>query len=370
MKIWVEVAFFIAASIADTEEPTYKSQPGNEKQQKDEQQDINFSDDEYPTGEVPLNSHFYIQRSPIEQRCYEEISKPGSLIRIKASQQTGKSSLLARILDQAKSQGDTIVTVDLGLAESEFFTNLSKFLRWFCDNVILELTTENQELQTKLVHKLDEHWKLAKRIGSMKTCKDYFERYIFPEISQPITLALEEVDKVFEYPKIYKDFFGLLRSLHEEAKRRDIWKKLRLVIVHSTEAYVPLDINQSPFNVGLAVELPDFTENQVKDLAQRYKVDLSPKEVESLMAMVGGQPFLVRLALYKIANAEITLAELLQTSPTSDGIYKSHLQRIESILAQYPELEAGMKEAIATTSQVELDKKTRSKLNALGLGIM
>ncbi len=101
---------FEILDIADTEEPTYMSKPGNEKQQEDEQQDINFSDDEYPTGEVPLNSHFYIQRSPIEQRCYEEISKPGSLIRIKASQQTGKSSLLARILDQAKSQGDTIVT--------------------------------------------------------------------------------------------------------------------------------------------------------------------------------------------------------------------------------------------------------------------
>nr|WP_145837713.1 AAA-like domain-containing protein [Dulcicalothrix desertica] len=29
---------------------------------------------------------------------------------------------------------------------------------------------------------------------------------------------------------MYKDFFGLLRFLHEEAKQRDIWKQLRLVI--------------------------------------------------------------------------------------------------------------------------------------------
>ncbi len=119
---------------------------------------------------------------------------------------------------------------------------MNTFLRWFCDNLILELTQDNQQLQQKLVDKLDEHWKLAQRIGSMKTCKDYFERYVFPEFSHPLTLALEEVDRIFEYPKIYKEFFGLLRSLHEEAKRRDIWKQLRLVIVHSTEAYVPMDI--------------------------------------------------------------------------------------------------------------------------------
>jgi hypothetical protein len=34
---------------------------------------------------------------------------------------------------------------------------------------------------------------------------------------------------------VAEDFLGLLRSLHEEAKRREIWQNLRLVVVHSTE---------------------------------------------------------------------------------------------------------------------------------------
>ena len=85
------------------------------------------------------------------------------------------------------------------------------------------------------------------------------------------------------------------------------------------------------------------------------------------MKMVGGHPFLVQLALYHVARKYITLTQLLQTAPTTTGIYNNYLQRIESILAQHPELEAGMKQAIATTQQTQLDKKTRSKLNALGL---
>jgi transcriptional regulator with XRE-family HTH domain len=322
---------------------------------------------EYPEGEVALDSSFYIERPPIEERCFDEICKPGSLIRIKASQHMGKSSLLARILQKAQSQGNITLTVDFQLADEEFFSNLNTFLRWFCDSVIAEVAANNEELLEKLLQKLDEHWNTAQRFGYMKTCKNYFERYLFPEINQPLILGLETVDRLFEYPKIYRDFFGLLRALHEEAKRRDIWKKLRLVIVHSTEAYVPVDINQSPFNVGLAVELPEFSHNQVNDLARRHKLNWSDAEIDDLMRLVGGHPFLVRLALYKIAIKEIDLNEFLQKASTAEGIYSKYLQHQEYILKQQPELGTAMQEVVASNNSVLLPTATRFKLHSLGL---
>jgi transcriptional regulator with XRE-family HTH domain len=322
---------------------------------------------EYPEGQVPLFSPFYVKRSPIEARCYEEIRKPGSLIRIKAPQQMGKSSLLARILQQVEMVGDVTFTIDFQLAEEVFFENLNKFLRWFCESAVQELTLSNQEQQQKLLHQLEQHWSLAQRIGSMKTCKDYFERYLFPEIKQPLTIGLETLDRLFEYPKIYKDFFSLLRSLHEEGKRRDIWKKLRLVMVHSTEAYVPMDINQSPFNVGLAVDLPEFTHQQINDLAQRHQLNWSNTEVDQLMTMVGGHPFLVRLALYKIAIQEISLTQLLQTAPTASGIYNRHLQHQESILQLQPELKTAMLEVVSSSTPAQLKTVPRFKLHSMGL---
>ncbi|MDM9582473.1 AAA-like domain-containing protein [Nostoc sp. GT001] len=322
---------------------------------------------EYPEGEVALDSPFYVERPPIEQRCYEEIKKPGFLIRIKAPQQMGKSSLLARILHQSENQGNITVAIDFQLAEEEFFSDLNKFLRWFCDTVTEAVAGNNRELLEKLLQQLDEHWKSGQRFGYMKTCKNYFERYLFPEINQPLVLGLETVDRLFEYPKIYRDFFGLLRALHEEAKRRDIWKKLRLVLVYSTEAYVPVDINQSPFNVGLAVELLEFSHEQVKDLAQRHQLNWSDIEVEKLTGLVGGHPFLVRLALYQIARQEINLAEFLQTAATAEGIYSKHLQRLESILQQQPELWDAMQEVASSSSPVHLPNVIRFKLYSLGL---
>jgi hypothetical protein len=94
--------------------------------------------------------------------------------------------------------------------------------------------------------------------------------YLLPSINSPLTLCLDEVDTVFNHPDIASDFFGLLRAWHEAAKNSDLWKKLRLVVVHSTEVYIPMNINQSPFNVGLPIELPEFNAGQVQDLAARH----------------------------------------------------------------------------------------------------
>ncbi len=322
---------------------------------------------EYPDGQLAATSSFYVERPPVEKYCFEEIRKPASLICIKAPQKMGKSSLLARIIQQAKNQGDATVIINFELGEKEFFSNLSTFLRWVCDRIILELTKDNQALGTELLNKLDAHWKIAQSFGGKVAVKDYFERYLLPQLNQPLTLALEEVEILFEYPGIYKDFFGLLRIMHQEGSQQEIWQKLRLVIVHSTEAYIPMNINQSPFNVGLPVELLEFTPEQMLDLARRHQLEWSNTEVQQLRDMIGGHPFLVRLALYKIARHEITLAHLLETAPTAAGIFNNHLRHLRLILTEQQELGAAMKEIINTTSSGKFSDAVRYKLKALGL---
>jgi AAA-like domain len=162
------------------------------------------------------------------------------------------------------------------------------------------------------------------------------------------------------------DFFGLLRAWHEEAKNRDIWKKLRLVVVHSTEVYVPMDINQSPFNVGLPIELLEFTPQQVRDLAKLHGLDWQG-EVDRLMAVVGGHPYLIRLALYHIARQDLTLDELLATAPTEAGLYGDHLRRHLWNLQQQPELERSMRSVIMDAHSVRLESSLAFKLHSMGL---
>jgi class 3 adenylate cyclase len=311
-------------------------------------------------GQLPLDSSFYVERPPIEQLCYETILQPGALIRIKAPRQMGKTSLMIRILDCAIAHDFKTVTLSLQLADADVFTTLSRFLRWFCAVVTRRLGLPNR---------LNEYWDEV--FGSNYNCTDYFENYLLAEIDSPVVLALDEVDVVFNYPKIATDFFGMLRTWYQKAKYADksstIWQKLRLVVVHSTEVYIPLNINQSPFNVGLSIELPEFTPLQVQDLAQRHQLDWGSEEVERLMGLIGGNPYLAQVALYHISQQDITFEQLLETTVAEDSIYSGYLRRQLWNLQQYPELVTALKQVVASPTPVKLDPIQAFRLQSMGL---
>ena len=213
---------------------------------------------------------------------------------------------------------------------------------------------------------LDEYW--DEDLGSKISCTLYFQEYLLESINTPLVLALDEVNHIFEHPKVAKDFLPLLRSWYEEAKRLAIWQKLRLIVVHSTEIYVPLQLNQSPFNVGLPVQLDSFSQSEVKQLAQRYGLDWTEgEEARQLMTMVGGHPALVNLALYHLSRREITLSQLLETAPTGLEIFAPHLQRHWATLQEQPELAEAFDTVLNATEPVPLDPILTHKLSSMGL---
>ncbi|MEG4196656.1 AAA-like domain-containing protein, partial [Microcoleus sp. Pol12A5] len=260
-----------------------------------------------PEGSVSLDSPLYIDRPPIESDSYQTIVKPGALIRIKAPRQMGKTSLVQRILYHAKEQGYQTAYLNFQSADGSSLTNLNELLQWFCGEITNELNLEDR---------LGEYWKGVR--GSKNKSTNYFQRYLLSNIAQPLVLGLDEVDRIFQHSEIATDFFGLLRAWHERGKNEEIWKKLRLVISHSQEVYIPLNINQSPFNVGLPIELPELNQRQVTDLVNRHRLNWSNQEICDLMEMVGGHPYLVRVALYQVARGRITLDSLLKVAPTEE----------------------------------------------------
>ncbi|MEO1445307.1 MAG: AAA-like domain-containing protein, partial [Cyanobacteria bacterium J06635_11] len=250
---------------------------------------------ENPEGQVPLTSPFYIERPPIETDCFAEIVKPGALIRVKAARQMGKSSLMSRILECGTQQGYRSVPIYFQEADGEVFEDLEKFLRWFCAIIAEELDLEIP---------IERIWQ-SSALGNKRKCTNFFQKHLLPQIKTPLVLGLDEVDLVFQHLKIAQDFFALLRTWHERGKNQATWQNLRLVIVHSREVYIPLDMHQSPFNVGMPVELPEFTAQQVEDLARGHGLSLSEQDVAALLAMVGGHPYLVRVALYELARGRL-----------------------------------------------------------------
>jgi hypothetical protein len=306
-------------------------------------------------GQVPLNSPFYVERPPIEATCYTAILKPGILIRIKAPRQMGKTSLMSRILYQGEKQG--YQTGFINLWSRELFKNLDSFLESFCANVSLELGIEE---------KIDQYWK-PQRYSSQTNCTNYFQSYLLKELKQPVILGLDEVDRIFQYSEIADEFFTMLRSWHEKGKNNKIWQKLRLVISHSQEVYISLDVNKSPFNVGLPIDLNKFSLAQLQNLVKRHGLQWSDTEINQLMGMIDGHPYLVRTALYHIATNDLTLKQFLEIAPTEEGLYEDHLYRHLLILEENKQLKSAMLKLVNSDEAVTLEPIYAFKLKSMGL---
>jgi hypothetical protein len=310
----------------------------------------------------PGNANLYIPRPPIEQECLQSILKPGGLVHIKAPEKMGKTALLKLILSQAEAAHLQCVYLNFQEAESAMFGSLDKFLRWFCANISREL---------KLKPQLDDYWD-EDLFGSLVSCKTYFQRYLLEQLSQSLVLGLDNVDRIFDYPDIAQDFLPMLRYWHEEGNNLPIWQNLRLIIANSTEVYLKLDSNQSPFNVGKQIKLSGFNLEQVNLLLQSYGFTESQQAelqgfIEALITLVGGHPYLLRLALEMLKTDQLAPEQLLAEAPTQGGIYSNHLRHYWNILQSRPDLAAGMKAVVTSPQAISLEPMVTYRLESMGL---
>jgi transcriptional regulator with XRE-family HTH domain len=311
----------------------------------------------YPDGPVPLNSPLYIERQPIEELMYREVTKPGCVIRILAPGQMGKTSLILRLLSFADAQGYRTINLSFSQIDAYCLTDLNKFLRSFCSQVAIKLG---------MVPNIHEHW--DEDIGYKLTCSLYFQHYILKQSDNPLVLVLSEVERFFEYPQVAQEFFDLLRCWCEESRQNNLWKNLRLVVAYSTEQYFCLDINHSPFNIGLPIRLQEFTQEQVEELARRYGLRWTAgNESAQLISLIGGHPALTQLALYYLHCGAITLPDLIKEAIANGGIYRYHLQQHWVKLLANPGLIRTYTELVTTKESLVIDPIHAYKLESLGL---
>lgn len=301
----------------------------------------------------------YVERPLLESLAIETLQEPGSLVRVKAPKFMGKTALAHRVLSVLEEQGDRTVLLSFELADRQtHLTQLNRFLRWFCLNIGRELGLPNA---------LDEYWD-EEGMGAKVSCTTYFEEYLLEEIEGSLVLCLDDLDLLFPHPEIYEDFFGLLRSWHEKARRRKSWQKLRLIIAHATEVYIRLNINQSPFNVGVPLELPEFTREQSLELAHQHGLTKSQNAVDALTGWVGGHPYLLEKAFQTLRQRpDLSLEQLLGNIATESGLYRNHLHEHWVSLQADASLLQALKQVVTADNAVELDPTTAYQLQSMGL---
>ncbi|MDJ0659804.1 MAG: AAA-like domain-containing protein [Crocosphaera sp.] len=240
-------------------------------------------------------------------------------------------------------------------ASQTIIQDLDKLVNWF--SVIISK-------QLGLLDVFKQNWQGGLGLYS---CTSYVEDHILLAQKQPLILVLEHIDQLFPYQATADDFLSLFRVWNEKVVINETWKKLHLILSYSTENYIPADLNRSPLNVGIEIELKDFTAEQVLNLAHKYDANLKPEDLEIIINIIGGNPYLLNKAIYALTQQQISLKNFEETVTTEEGIYRDHLRGHLLNLQNHPELAEGMKKGVTSSSPVDLGTDINWKLHSLGL---
>jgi len=295
---------------------------------------------ESPYGTMHPKSKFYIERT-IDKLCWQNLQQPkGSTTVIQGASQTGKSSLMRRLLHQIEQTGDKkIVFIDFQEIPQTDFTDPDKFFYSFCLMLsdLLGLPDE-----------LDFYWG-SKRSYIIK-CGLYLTQHIMPKLHKPLIIALDEVDKMLVSP-FRTDFFAMLRLWHNNRAYKAEFQRLSLFLSISTEPYLLIDNpNQSPFNVAPSIFVQDFTTAEIEKLNQLHGSPFSPDQLVEVVAWLNGHPFLTRLVLHEVDQGQVDFTTLLSQATQENGLFGDHLQRYYYMVAKHPELKEALHQIIQSES--------------------
>ncbi len=265
-------------------------------------------------GATSPDSPYYVKRQADDELAQALASHSGQTILIAGPKQSGKSSLLARAYELSQKDGRQAFYVDFQSLDGVHLESLASCLRAIGRRI---------EQKAGPGKPLSEYW--DEELGAIASLTNFLEREILPKSEGRVAICVDEADRIFSRSWA-QDFFSMLRSWHNLRAFERAWAGFTLIVTHSTDPGLWIrSAEQSPFNVGLRLRLDDFNLEQVAGLCGRYDAGLSPVEVEKLFQVTGGQPYLVRLALWEITTRDLTVAELDEKAIDFDGPFADHL---------------------------------------------
>ena len=275
------------------------------------------ADPRLETGAVPLDSPFYIRRQA-DDDAEKLVLMKGSTTIVTGPRQVGKSSLVARALKHANRHGRSGLYLDFQLIDDRHFQSLGSILWYIAGRISRALNTP---LKPAAVWNREDD-----SVGDKEGVTEFVDKAVLSGATAPVIFVFDEVDRLFS--RDYRDdFFATLRGWHNNRAFDEEWLNLNIVLAHATDPALWIsDQNQSPFNVGEKLRLDDFNARQVDELNARHGHPLQGGEMASLMSLVGGNPYLIRHALYLTRTGKATLEDLTRGGADDNGPFGDHLR--------------------------------------------
>ncbi len=294
-------------------------------------------------GAMSPDSKFYIKRKA-DRLAENMLLGANQPIVIEGPFQVGKSSLLVRMIEQAKQQDKQVASLSLLDFDQTELESAAKFYQSFFRKISSKLSLADRTTDQDL-------W--APEDGNNANGNDYMAKYILRETTQPLLIAIDEANRLFS-ANFAADFFSMLRSWHEK-RNEDAWARLNLILViaTSTDPFIK-NHSVSPFNVAQHIYLQDFNVEQLRELNSKYNNPLEESSLSKLWELLSGHPYLTGQAFNWLITEQGNVEQLDEKAIKLHGPFEAHLNSFQQLLEKHPELKDSLKQLLGNNEQLEI----------------
>ncbi len=274
-------------------------------------------------GSLPLDAVSYVKRSA-DDEFYAGL-KAGKFCYVLNSRQMGKSSLRVRTMARLQADGIVCVSIDMTAIGSAEVTAEQWYLGvlWAIVKQVREQTTALADWKLPA---LRSWWVEREGLSFVQRWGEFIE-VLLGEVGERVVIFVDEIDSVLGLGFRADDFFAAIRECYNRRVDERQYDRLTFALLG---VCAPQDLIQdrrrTPFNIGQAIELSGFTEEEaILTLAKGL-----PGEEETLrevLGWTGGQPFLTQ-RVCRLVREEMPPNPQFWGDMSVDEIVQSRIVRV------------------------------------------
>ena len=239
-------------------------------------------------GSLDSDSSSYVTRAA--DSVFYQALKAGQFCYVLNSRQMGKSSLRVQTMQRLQREGTVCVLIDLTEIGKQDMTPE----KWY-GGIVQYLVSSCQLTSTK---QWRNWWRERKDLLSpVQRLSLFIKEVLLVEVKQNIVIFIDEIDRVQSQNFCLDDFFGLIRCFYEQRDTSSEYKRLTFAVLGvATPGDLIQDKSQTPFNIGLGINLQGFQPEEVQPLLQGLlrKIPHPQAILRDILNWTGGQPFLTQ----------------------------------------------------------------------------
>ena len=282
----------------------------------------------------------YVKRDTDEELL--KALKDGDFCCVLNSTQTGKSSLMNRMLHGLEEYGFLCVSIDLTTFVGSDCTS-NQFYRDFSDKLIEKLKT----VEILLSFDLENWWQEKSSNSAMLRLESLITNIILKKTSKILVIFVDEINRISEF-KFGSDFFGLIRSFYNRRSTIDDYKRLTFALLGiATPSQLYPNKKISPFNIGKNIKLRPFQPHEITPLKDKLVREINYSEAKATEAMekvllyTNGHPYLThslcQLVIDENTNFDVDIDQLVEEKVIKgwqNSHYQDHFDNIRRNLSQ------------------------------------